>query len=155
MRAGPDARIADIAPEVGVAVLAGGLGWLAAPPSGLVLHWSADGDPGWSMAAPTYAIVAALTTLVLGRWIRLFVAHRTGLLFRLSGTLAAATLCVSFAGLQRFWVGGGPIFGALGLAAVVYTALVWFSPRDETQQLTAPQWEADDEYEEDGEDRGE
>ncbi|QIK62865.1 hypothetical protein G7068_06385 [Leucobacter viscericola] len=123
------AKLARVVPEIGIAILAGGLSWLLTPPSGLVMHWSVEGKSGWVMTASTNAVVAAAVVFVLGYVITTFASFKIGMRYPLPGPAAAATLWVAFTGLQRSGVEMASFPIAVAAAAVVYFLVFWFSMR--------------------------
>lgn len=108
--------------EIGIAVLAAGLSWIAVPAAGVIMHWDADGVAGWSMGPVAYAVVAAIVTFVLGHVITRLVAEKTGLAVTWAAPAAVAVMCAGYPALERVWPG----FGAFASAAVVAVAVYFF-----------------------------
>ncbi|GAA1318905.1 hypothetical protein ACFSWE_06785 [Leucobacter albus] len=115
--------------EVGIALLAAGLSWVAVPASGVVMHWDADGVAGWSMGAVGYAAVTAIVTFVLGHFVTQLVAAKTGLAVTWAAPAAVGVLLVGYPAFERLWPGVGSFVSAGVLAVAVYFLGVWIGLR--------------------------
>ncbi|KAM9862245.1 hypothetical protein ACI1US_01854 [Leucobacter sp. BZR 635] len=122
-------RSSPIPLEIGIALLAAGLSWVAVPSSGVIMHWDGGGVAGWSMNAAGYASVAAVATFVIGHFITRFAARKTGFAYTWLAPTAVGVYWVAFAAFQRLWLGAGEFVFALGLAAIVYFVLLWLTLR--------------------------
>ncbi|MHA3724650.1 hypothetical protein ACXR2T_12310 [Leucobacter sp. HY1910] len=114
-----------IAVELVMACVVAGLSAVAAPPSGVVMHWGADGVAGWSMSPAGYAVVAGVATLLLGHFITLLVAHKWGLAFTWLAPLATGVFWVAYGALQRVWLGIESFGAAAVFAVLCYFLLLW------------------------------
>ena len=67
MRGGAMSALKRVGAEAAIAVAAGVLSWVAAPPQGVLLHWSPEDTEPWRAPALGYAVVVPLIVFALGR----------------------------------------------------------------------------------------
>lgn len=111
--------------EIAIALVAAGLAWLTVPAQGVVMHWDADGVAGWSLGAAGYATVTAIATFLLGHFISLAVAAKTGFLFTWLAPTAAGVFWVAYASLERLWPDAFSFVSALTVAVLGYVLGLW------------------------------
>lgn len=116
----PSGPAGTIVVELLIALVAAGLAWLAVPAQGVVMHWNADGVAGWSLGAAGYATVTAVATFLLGHFISLAVAAKTGFLFTWLAPAAAGVFWVAYAAFERLWPDAFSFVTALTVAVLGY-----------------------------------
>ncbi|GAA1566470.1 hypothetical protein [Leucobacter aridicollis] len=111
--------------EAVIALVAAWGSWLVIPAEGIVMHWDIDGTPGWSLGPFGFALVAAVVTFVMGHFITVFVASRTGFSWTWPAPVALGVFWVAQAGFQLIGLGAASFGWAGALGVACYFAPFW------------------------------